>query len=100
MVNDRENKRTVKVKIYGKEYSIISAENPDYVEEVARYVDSKMSEVDRSGISSSPIRVAVLAALNITDELFNERRAEDQKSSEIKRKSTALVDKISSVLND
>jgi len=98
MIDEQENKRKIKVKIYGKEYSIKSTEEPEYVEEIARYVDSKMMEVDRSGNPSNPVQVAVLAAMNITDELFAERNRESKTESNLDERSKDLAERISSVL--
>lgn len=98
MIDEKKNKSTIQVKIYGKEYTIRSTEDPDYVQEVARYVDSKMMEVDRSGESSSPIQVAVLAAMNITDELFAERNSAGGIVTDLDERSKELSERISSVL--
>jgi cell division protein ZapA len=95
---NRTAKLTIKVTIYGKEYSIRSNENPDYVAEVARFVDSKMVEVDRSGISSSPIQAAVLAAMNITDEYFKIRDNAGDSLSDMDERCKELIERISSVI--
>jgi cell division protein ZapA len=95
---EERKKRTYHVKIYGKEYSIRSVEDSEYVEEVARYVDSKMLEIDRSGVSSNPAQAAILAALNITDELFGERAQREKLAAELLDRSKGLVEKISATL--
>jgi len=63
----------IRVNIFGSEYSLISDDDEKYVKEVAQYIDDKMREIDKSQSVNSPSRVAVLAALNIADELFQER---------------------------
>lgn len=63
-------KARVKVSIFDREYSIVSEVDPDYINKAAAYVDSKMREVAKNFPNVSENRVAVLAALNITDELF------------------------------
>lgn len=63
----------LKVNIYGTDYPIKGSTNVEYIKQVAEYVDSKMREVDQSVAAVSTLKVAILAALNITDELFKER---------------------------
>lgn len=96
----KKNKMTIKVRIYGKEYSIKSSKDTEYVEEVARYVDNKMTEVDKGGISSSPVQVAVLAAMNITDELFGLKSKGSSTVKELEERSKDLTEKINSVLQE
>ncbi len=60
----------MKVTIFDREYSIVSEVDPDYIIKAANYLDARMREVAESFPSASENRVAVLAALNITDELF------------------------------
>lgn len=65
----------LKINIYGTEYPIKSDADTDaeYIARVAEYVDGKMREIDHTAQSRSALKVAILAALNITDELFQER---------------------------
>lgn len=96
----KNNKITIKVRIYGKEYSIRSSKDTEYVEEVARYVDNKMTEVDKSGVSSSPVQVAVLTAMNITDELFSVKTQDSAEVKKLEEKAKALTEKINSALEE
>ncbi len=63
-------KASVTVTIFGREYSIKSEVDPDYINKAADYLNSKMLEIADSYPNISENRVAVLAALNITYELF------------------------------
>ncbi len=77
--------KRVRVNIYGEEYSIRANGNDEYIREVAAYLDRQMRTIADKLSNKSPSRVAVLAALNIADELFAERNKEDQLSSVEKR---------------
>lgn len=68
--------RTTKVKIFGMEYSLKGVENPEYVERLASYVDRKMREISENSSVVSTVKIAVLAALRIADELHEERKAQ------------------------
>ncbi len=65
-----ERTHTVKVTIFGTEYSIKGDADPTYVNKLARYVDEKMLDLTGGSTSSATVRLAVMAALNIADELF------------------------------
>jgi cell division protein ZapA len=65
--------RVVNVEIHGQRYAIRSELDAQYVSELAGYVDEKMRLAARELASSDPLRVAVIAALNLADELFRAR---------------------------
>lgn len=77
MSDQRNGKRTILVNIFGTEYPIRGAEDAEYVQKVAMYVDAKMREVAVTSSLRSTTQVAVLAALNIVDELFKEQAKAD-----------------------
>jgi cell division protein ZapA len=66
-------KRTVQVEIAGQQLSIRSDEGPEYVQELADYVDSLVRELTGGQRTVSPQRVALLVAVQIADELFREK---------------------------
>lgn len=59
----------VTVEIYDQPYHL-RGENPAYIERLATLVDAKMRAVAAQGTTVDSLRVAVLAALNIADELM------------------------------
>ena len=65
--------RVVNVEIHGQRYAVRSELEPQYVGELASYVDDKMRQAARELSSADPLRVAVVAALNIADDLYNAR---------------------------
>ena len=68
--------RTTPVHILGHEYKIRSTESPEFVREVAIFVDKLMGEISSKMTTGTTSQIAVLAALNIAEELFRERRGE------------------------
>ena len=93
-MNDQFN--VLKVNIYGNDYPIKGNTDVEYIRKVAKYVDSKMREVNKNVSSDSSLKVAILAALNITDELFRERSVRKESNSEefsmLIKKMTELLD--------
>ena len=66
-------KQTVNVEIAGQVLSIRSDEGPEYVQELADYVDAHLRELGGGRRSFSLQRVALLVAMQIADELFREK---------------------------
>ena len=66
--------KSVTVTIYGHEYTLKGEADSGYVEKVADFVDRKMCEVAENSAVASTAKVAILAAINIADELFRERQ--------------------------
>ncbi len=65
-----DEKDGVTVEIFGHEYKIRGNADPDYILEIAQYVDGKMKEVAHGTPVGSLTKIAILAALNIAEELF------------------------------
>ncbi len=68
--------KPVKVEIYDQIYNIAGELEAAYVQELARYVDAKMREVADATKIVDSLRVAVLAALAIADELHGLRQGQ------------------------
>jgi cell division protein ZapA len=65
---DQENTQAISVDIYDQTYHL-RGHDPEYIQHLAEMVDSKMRTVASHGKTVDSLRVAVLAALNIADEL-------------------------------
>ena len=59
----------VKVEIYGQSYTLSGDVDEAYVQKLARYVDEKMRAVAEATQTVDSVRVAVLAAMALADEL-------------------------------
>ncbi|HTC19517.1 MAG TPA: cell division protein ZapA [bacterium] len=70
-------KKAVTVTIYGNEYTLKGEADPQYIAELAKFVDGKMSEIGKK--SSAPAaKVAILASMNIADELHRLEKAKTE----------------------
>ncbi len=63
----------VKVRIYGQDYIISGERDEETIRQIASYVDSRIREVSKYFSGNVQGSLAVLAAVNITDELFETR---------------------------
>lgn len=85
----------VEVEIFGQKYLIRGDGDPAYIRQLAEFVDLKMREVHGKLQLSTPGKVAVLAALNITHDLFNIRKEMEEQESLIANKTEKLLELIS-----
>jgi cell division protein ZapA len=74
-------KSSVRVTIVGEEYTIRSDSTPEHTRAVAEYVDRAIRDVMNNGNVGETRKAAILAALQITDELFR-ARAESEEIAE------------------
>jgi cell division protein ZapA len=80
----------ISVEINGQRYPIRSALDQEYVTRLASYVDEKMRAAADSAPTSDSVRLAVLAALNLADELFRCRDITRARSGELAERAGAL----------
>lgn len=82
--------RLIPVEIHGQRYPIRSGLDPDYVARLARYVDEKIRAAAETTPTGDSLRLAVLAALNIADELFRCRDSNNARSGELAERAGEL----------
>ena len=70
-------KTSVKVEILGESYAIRSDASAEHTKAVAEYLDHAIRQILTSGSVIETNRAAILAAMQITSELFQAREAND-----------------------
>ena len=89
------NENFVKVTIYGQEYTIKAPADATYIKNIAEYVDEKMREVQEElSTPQVPAKIAILAAMNISDDLFAQKRNHEKSNNEVERKVSSLIEVI------
>lgn len=96
----RDGKTAVQVQILGHQLSIRSDADEKYILEVAQYVDRKMREVTEKLPVASVSKVAMLASLNIADELFKERSQQKNAGSQANGRAAELIKRLDEVLDE
>jgi cell division protein ZapA len=71
-MNTTSDGKSIKVKIFGSEYPL-RGESEELTKKVADYVDEMINTIHDKIPEQPPLTVAVLSALNITEDLFKER---------------------------
>ncbi len=83
--------RSVEVSILGSSFTIQSNYEPRYLDEVIAHLKEKIREVQAASGAQDPLKIALLAALNVTDELLQKR---GQDSGEIEELTEKLIERI------
>lgn len=84
----------VNVDIYGETYTIKGEENEEYIKKLADYVNKRMVEISNKFGSMTPTKIAILAALNIADDLFQIKEQSMETDSMTKEKFSQIIRKI------
>jgi len=95
--NEIMESKSVKVKIFGTEYPL-RGESEEMTKQVAKYVDEMIHNVHEKIPEQSPLTIAVLSALNITEELFRERKLKSNTPSEVEHEVRQMVSYLDSCL--
>ena len=74
---------TIRVEIYNQTYNIRSDGDSEYVTSLAEFVDQRMREISSGTLTVDSLKVAILAALHIADELHRLKRLHEQADSQL-----------------
>ncbi len=87
-----KNQSMVPVEIYGQTYNLRGEGDASYITGLAAFVDQKMREVSDHTATVDSLKVAILAALNIADEHFQLRTAEEDHHRSVAERVGRLVE--------
>ncbi|HMC83060.1 MAG TPA: cell division protein ZapA [Candidatus Polarisedimenticolia bacterium] len=82
----------VPVEIYGQTYNLRGEGDSSYITDLAAFVDRKMREVSDHTATVDSLKVAILAALNIADEHFQLRTAEQDHQRTVTERLGRLIE--------
>ena len=86
------------VDIFGSVYNVRGEKDPEYLQELATLVDGRMREIAQQVATVDSAKIAILAALNIADELFQCRRHREGNQVEVEEKVAELTGELSKAL--
>ena len=88
------------VEVFGQRLGLRADGDADRLQEIARFVDSRMREVADRSSSVDTVKIAVLTALNIADELFQERETDqDVRQKRLEKQAERLVTRLDEAMN-
>jgi cell division protein ZapA len=96
----RDGKTVAQVQILGHQLTIRGEGSQDYILGVAQYVDQRMREVTDKMPVASVSKVAIIASLDIADELFKERAKNDRVGTDLTERAASLSRRLGEVLGD
>ncbi len=80
-----DQRTVVKVRIMGDEYTLRTEASPEHTKAVAEHVDRTIRAILSGSTTMETQKAAILAALQITDDLFRERAAVDGVTGDMKQ---------------
>jgi cell division protein ZapA len=86
--------KTIEVEVFGHRFSLQGEGDEAYFHELAEYVDTQMRTLAKQTKTSTPTKLAILAAINVTDELFRQQRYGESGETEMGRRAQLLVERI------
>ena len=84
-------KNSHKITVLGQELSVLSDSEDEEVANVVRFVNEKMDEVLRSGNGIKTLNVAILAALNISEELLKLKGVNSELCNQLESRAEELI---------
>ena len=84
------------VTIFNQTFRVRSGDDPEYVQELARYVDEKMSELAEQTLTVDTLKLAILAALNIADDYISTREELEQFERRVAESTSRLTELLAS----
>jgi cell division protein ZapA len=96
--SDSTGTPTIRVEIYNQIYNIRSDGDSEYVTQLAEFVDRRMREISSGTLTVDSLKVAILAALHIADELHRLKRLHEQADSQLAARSGECADLLDRLL--
>ena len=90
---------TTEVRIFGATYNVRGNDGSGHVQALADLVDGKMREIAEQVRTQDMARIAILAALNLADELSKLQRQQEGERVEIRERVVELVEELSAALS-
>jgi cell division protein ZapA len=90
---------SVRVDIYDQTYHLRGSD-PEYIQQLADYVDTKMRLISQQASTVDSLKVAVLAALNIADEFHMLKRRYEAATSDYTARAGHLADALDEILQE
>ena len=96
-------KNQLKVQMFGTSFTIQANEDTEQLQKILHYLEQKIKEVKQKLPNADPIKLTIIAALNIVDELFKARtnnyeQLSEQDTGEIEKITQNIINKLDDAL--
>src|SRR5512132_3279339 len=89
---------TIRVEIYNQTYNIRSDGDTEYIIQLAEFVDSRMREISSGTLTVDSLKVAILAALHVADELHRLKNVHEQADAQLATRSAECAEMLDRLL--
>ena len=89
---------TIRVEIYNQTYNIRSDGDTEYIIQLAEFVDSRMREISSGTLTVDSLKVAILAALHVADELHRLKHLHEQADAQLATRSSECAEMLDRLL--
>src|SRR4029453_11237843 len=89
---------TIRVEIYNQTYNIRSDGDTEYIIQLAEFVDSRMREISSGTLTVDSLKVAILAALHVADELHRLKNLHEQADAQLATRSAECAEMLDRLL--
>lgn len=93
-----DSTQSIRVEIYDQTYNIRSDGDNEYILRLAEYVDGKMREIAKGSLTVDSLKVAILAALHIADELHRLKSQQEQSDQQLASRSAECAEMLDKFL--
>jgi len=90
-------KRSFHIEILGQKLTVLSDSDEKVVAGIVQYVNDKVDEISKGGSNLNTLTIAVLAALNIAEELFKAKGENSLISKQLENRTQELINLIDRV---
>jgi cell division protein ZapA len=83
--------RSVKVTIAGHRFSVRTDAKPQYIRELANFVNHKLETIKSAGKAASSQSTALLLAMTLADELYQVKDRQDRLEREVRQRTSRIL---------
>ena len=89
---------SIRVEIYNQTYSIRSDGDVEYIMRLADFVDKRMREISSGTLTVDSLKVAILSALHIADELHRLKATHEQADAQLASRSAECAEMLDRII--
>jgi cell division protein ZapA len=93
-----DSPHSIRVEIYNQTYSIRSDGDSDYIMRLADFVDRRMREIANGTLTVDSLKVAILAALHVADELHRLKAVHESVDQQLASRSAECAEMLDRLL--
>lgn len=86
-----ESTEAVKVRLFGRDYSIKGHGDRKYIQELAEFIRERSERIRQQATVVSTLDLVILTLLNVTDELFQDKQVQERTIKELEEKTERLL---------